>query len=131
PVRGPLRALRQGWYLVCRPLLEKKNAGGVLGADRAIDASPMQIELHASDLRLRPSDVSVPAGRFLVIRFVNDDAVFHDWVVEGLANVDANARPGQVQQIRVRLDRPGSYEIRCTVDGHATAGMTGRLVVTP
>jgi plastocyanin len=131
PVRGPLRALRQGWYLVAVAAASLLVAGGVLAADRAIDASAMQIEVHASDLRFRPSDVSVPAGRFLVIRFVNDDAVFHDWVVEGLANVDANARPGQVQQIRVRLDRPGSYEIRCTVDGHASAGMTGRLVVTP
>ncbi len=129
--RGPLRALRQGWYLVAVAAASLLVAGGVMAADRAIDASAVQIEVHASDLRFRPSDVSVPAGRFLVIRFVNDDAVFHDWVVEGLANVDANARPGQVQQIRVRLDRPGSYEIRCTVDGHAIAGMTGRLVVTP
>ena len=131
PARGPLRALRQGWYLVAVAAASLLVAGGVMATDRAIDASAVQIEVHASDLRFRPSEVSVPAGRFLVIHFVNDDPVFHDWVVEGLANVDANARPGQVQQIRVRLDRPGTYEIRCTVDGHATAGMTGRLVVTP
>jgi len=131
PSRGPLRALRQGWYLVAVAAASLLVAGGVMAADRAIDASAVQVEVHASDLRFRPGEVSVPAGRFLVIRFVNDDAVFHDWVVEGLANVDANARPGQVQQIRVRLDRPGTYEIRCTVDGHASAGMTGRLVVTP
>jgi uncharacterized cupredoxin-like copper-binding protein len=45
--------------------------------------------------------------------------------------VDAGARPGQTQRIRFAIDRPGTYEIRCTVDGHAVAGMVGRLVVSP
>jgi uncharacterized cupredoxin-like copper-binding protein len=73
----------------------------------------------------------VPAGRFVVVTFVNDDPVFHDWVVEGLANVDANARPGQTQAIRFRIDEPGTWEVRCLVDGHAAGGMVGRLTVTP
>ena len=128
---GPLAALRRGWYLAGVAAASLLLAGGVMAADRAIDASAVRIEVHASDLRFSPSAVTVPAGQFVVIRFVNDDATFHDWVVEGLANVDANARPGQVQQIRVRLDRPGTYEIRCSVDGHAASGMVGRLVVTP
>jgi uncharacterized cupredoxin-like copper-binding protein len=71
----------------------------------------------------------VDAGRTVVLSFRNDDPVFHDWEVEGLANVDAGARPGQTQRIRFRIDEPGSYRIVCTVPGHAEAGMTGTLTV--
>ena len=67
----------------------------------------------------------------MVLTFRNDDPVFHDWVVEGVANVDAGARPGQTQRIRFRSIEPGTYRILCTVPGHAEAGMTGTLVVEP
>jgi uncharacterized cupredoxin-like copper-binding protein len=49
--------------------------------------------------------------------------------VIGVANVDAGARPGQVQRIRFTIDRPGTYAIECSVEGHAEAGMVGTLVV--
>jgi Cu+-exporting ATPase len=132
PLRhGPLAALRRSWYLVGVALASLAVAGGVMAADRAIDAGAVHLEIRASDTRFVPSDVTVPAGRFVVVTFVNDDPVFHDWVVEGLANVDANARPGQTQEVRFRIDDPGTWEVRCLVDGHAASGMIGRLTVTP
>jgi plastocyanin len=131
PRRGALAALRRGWYLVGVAIASLAVAGGVMAADRAIDAAAVHVEIRASDARFEPADVTVPAGRFVVVSFVNDDPVFHDWVVEGLANVDANARPGQTQEVRFRIDDPGTYDVRCSVDGHAAAGMVGRLVVTP
>ena len=106
-------------------------ADGVIAADRAIDASAVSVEVRASNVRFAPADITVPAGRFVVVRFTNDDPIFHDWMVEGVANVDAGARPGQTQRIRFRLDTPGTYEIMCSVEGHAEAGMVGRLIVTP
>ena len=52
------------------------------------------------------------------------------WIsLEGLANVDAGARPGQTRTIRFTIDQPGTYRIVCTVPGHADAGMAGTLVV--
>ena len=129
--RGPLAALRRSWYLVGVALASLAVAGGVMAADRAIDAGAVHLEIRASDTRFVPSDVTVPAGRFVVVTFVNDDPVFHDWVVQGLANVDANARPGQTQEVRFRIDDPGTWEVRCLVDGHAAGGMVGSLTVTP
>jgi len=73
----------------------------------------------------------VTADRFAVLTFTNADPVFHDWTVEGLANVDVPARPGQTTTLRFRIDQPGTYRIVCTVPGHAAAGMTGTLVVEP
>jgi Cu+-exporting ATPase len=131
PGRGPLARLRRGWYLVAVAIASLGFAGGVAAVDRAIDRGAVSATVHAANVRFSPTDVTVPAGRFLVVEFTNDDPFFHDWSVEGLANVDAAARPGQTQRIRVRLDTPGTYRIVCTVEGHAAAGMVGRLVVTP
>ena len=99
--------------------------------DRAIDASATQLRVVARDLAFAPAEVHVTAGRFVVLDLVNDDPVFHDWTVEGLANVDAATRPGETTRIRFIIDRPGRYPIRCSVAGHAAAGMVGELVVDP
>ena len=66
-----------------------------------------------------------------MLKFTNDDPIFHDWEVLGVANVDAGARPGQTQTIRFTIDEPGTYAIECSVPGHAESGMVGTLVVDP
>jgi plastocyanin len=131
PARGPLGRARRSWYLIGVALVSLGLAGTAMAADRAIDAGAAHVEVTARDIRFAPADIRARSGEFVVIRFTNEDLVFHDWNVEGLANVDAGARPGQTQQIRVRLDRPGTYRIVCTVEGHAAAGMVGTLVVEP
>ena len=73
----------------------------------------------------------MPAGEFVVLTLANEDPVFHDWMVEGIANVEVGARPGQVSTIRFRIEEPGTYPFMCSVAGHAEAGMVGTLVVEP
>ena len=131
PQRGPLARLRRAWYLVAVAAASLAIAGGVIAADRAIDAGAVTIDVSARDLRFGPAEIVIPAGRFVILRFTNDDPMFHDWSVVGLANIDANARPGQTQRIRFRIDSPGDWTIVCTAAGHAEAGMTGRLIVRP
>jgi len=131
PGRGPIARVRRGWYLVAVAAASLILATGVIAADRAIDGGAVNLDVHARDLRFGPPDLTVPAGTVAVLRFTNDDPMFHDWFVEGLANLDAGARPGQTQRLRFRIDAPGTYRIVCSVEGHAAAGMVGRLVVTP
>jgi hypothetical protein len=64
-------------------------------------------------------------------RTVNVGAAPHDLVFRGLP-----ARAGtrvlesrERQTIRVRFARPGPVRFLCTVEGHAAAGMLGRLTV--
>ena len=128
---GPVGRLRRSWYLVAVAVVSLGIAGSAMAADRAIDAGATQVAVTARNLQFEPADIRVRSGEIVVVHFTNADATFHDWNVEGLANVDAGARPGQTQQIRVRLDRPGTYRIVCTVAGHAAAGMVGSLVVEP
>ena len=84
----------------------------------------------ASSFRFSTPDLTIRAGEWVVVTFTNDDPVVHDWSVEGLANVDVPARPGQTARLRFVIDRPGTYRILCTIPGHAEAGMVGTLVVT-
>ncbi|HET9345334.1 MAG TPA: heavy metal translocating P-type ATPase [Candidatus Limnocylindrales bacterium] len=128
---GPIGAVWRGRYLIGIAAASLLVAGSVMAADRAIDAGATQLAVTARDVRFEPPDVHVTAGRFAVLEFTNADPVFHDWEVEGLANVDVPARPGQIAELRFLVDEPGEYEIVCTVPGHAEAGMTGTLVVDP
>jgi P-type Cu+ transporter len=126
---GRLRRLRDAWFLVAIALAACALAGGVMAADRAIDANAQAITVVARDLAFAPADLRIAAGRTAILTFRNDGSTFHDWEVEGMANVDAGARPGQTQRIRFTIDHPGTYRIRCSVPGHAEAGMVGTLVV--
>ncbi len=128
-LHGWVPRLREASFLVAIALTSIGIAGGVVAADRMIDTGAQRVEIRAKDMRFTPADVRVTAGSFVVIELTNDDAVFHDWRVEGLANVSAGARPGQTQRIRVRIDTPGTYRIVGTGHGHGGAEVVGILVV--
>ena len=123
--------LREAWFLGAIAIASLVFAGGVMAADRAIDAGAEHHAVIARGTAFTPPDLRIRAGDIVVVTFTNGDTVFHDWQVLGLANVDAGARPGQVQRIRFRVDTPGRYRIVCSVEGHAAAGMTGTLTVEP
>ena len=120
--RGALGHLREAWFLGAIAVASLGLAGGVMAADRIIDAGATRLEVTARSVAFTPADVRVRAGETVVLEFTNDDPVFHDWEVTGLANVDAGARPGQTQRIRFTIDEPGTYVVECTVEGHAEAG---------
>jgi Cu+-exporting ATPase len=127
--RGVVARAREAWYLVVVAIASVIAAGGVMAADRAIDAGAHRMDVVATEIRFEPADFRIRADQWVVITLRNDDPIFHDLEVEGIANVDVAARPGQTARIRVRIDRPGTYEFVCTVPGHAEAGMVGTLVV--
>jgi Cu+-exporting ATPase len=127
--RGIRRLLVDASFLAVIALLAVAVVGGVLAVDRSIDAGATHVDLIARDGAFSTSTIDVPAGAFVVLTFRNEDTVFHDWVVEGVANVEAPARPGQVTQVRFRMDTPGTYRFICAEPGHAEAGMVGTLVV--
>jgi Cu+-exporting ATPase len=127
--RGALGRLREAWFLGAIALASLGLAAGVMAADRLIDAGATKLQVSARSVAFAPADLHVRAGETVVLEFTNDDPIFHDWQVAGLANVDAGARPGQTQRIRFTIDEPGTYVVECTVEGHAEAGMVGTLVV--
>jgi plastocyanin len=127
--RGLVPQLRDGAYLGMVAAVAVGVAAGVIALDRSIDAGATHVALTARDVSYSTAAIEVASGRDVVLSFTNAGSVFHDWHVDGLANVEAAARPGQTQTVRFRIDSPGSYEYECTVDGHAVAGMQGVLTV--
>jgi nitrite reductase (NO-forming) len=101
----------------------------VLAADRAVDAALPRITVVAKDVRFQPDRWTATAGRWTLVELRNDDPVVHDWMVEGIPNLEVIARPGQTASLRFVLDTPGEYMVMCSVEGHAEAGMVGMLVV--
>ncbi|HSO28444.1 MAG TPA: heavy metal translocating P-type ATPase, partial [Candidatus Sulfomarinibacteraceae bacterium] len=127
--RGPLGLVRDAAFLFGVAALALAIAGGVLAADRALTAGSQQVAVTASGFRFQPAEVTVRAGEWVVVEFTNEDEVVHDWMVEGVPNVDVPARPGQTATLRFVLDKPGMYMVMCSIPGHAEAGMVGMLVV--
>ena len=130
--RGRLvRAPRRGLPGRHRPRSRVGLVAGVTAVDRTIEDSALPIRLTARDLAFSPAEIHIPAGRLVSVELVNEDAVRHDWMVEGLANVEATVRAGGTTRTRFRSIVPGRYAFLCTVPGHAEAGMRGVLVVDP
>ncbi|HET9456123.1 MAG TPA: heavy metal translocating P-type ATPase [Candidatus Limnocylindrales bacterium] len=127
--RGALGVLRDSAFLAGIALVAFAMAGGVYAADRAIDGSAQHVEVIGRNVAFEPTEIRIRAGQWTVVEFTNLDPIFHDWEVEGLANVDAGARPGQTARLRFVIDEPGTYEYLCTVPDHAEAGMVGTLIV--
>ena len=126
---GLATSLRDASFLAIIGLAATGAAGGVIAADRAIDAAAVKTTVVAEGSTFDRQVIRVRAGEFAVVTLDNRDPIFHDWEVEGLANVDVGARPDSASRIRFRIDQPGSYEFLCTVPGHAEAGMRGTLLV--
>jgi P-type Cu+ transporter len=129
--RGRLARLREAWFLLVVAVASVGVAGGVMAADRAIDAGASHVDVVARNVLFEPDEIRIHAGEFVVLRLINEDPIFHDWEVEGLANIDVAALPNQTGRIRFRIDQPGTYAFICTVPGHEQAGMHGTLIVEP
>ena len=78
---------------------------------------------------IEPAALEVPAGD-LVLRVTNDDPdLVHDLVVHGKGT--RRLAPGESQTLEIPDVVAGQYPMWCDVPGHAAAGQTGTLVVTP
>ena len=127
--RGLASRVVDASFLAVIALLASGLVAGVLAVDRAIGDGSAQVELVARDVAFSTDEIRVKAGELFTVTLVNEDQVLHDWMVEGIANVEVIARPGATASDRFVIDRPGTYEFICSYGGHAEAGMMGMLVV--
>jgi nitrite reductase (NO-forming) len=86
------------------------------------------LDLDLGQMVLEPTVLEAPAGD-LVLRITNTDPnMVHDLVVYGKGT--RRLAPGESQTLEIPAVPAGQYRMWCDVEGHAEAGMTGRLVVT-
>jgi len=78
---------------------------------------------------IEPAVLESSAG-FLVLRVTNrDPELAHDLVVHGKGT--RRLAPGDSQTVEIPEVVAGEYPMWCDVPGHAQAGQTGTLVVSP
>ena len=120
--RGVLGLVRDGAYLLAIGLVGLAVAGGVLAADRAVDAALPTVDVSSA--------MTVKAGQLTVLELSNGSGSVEAWMAQGVANVELLARPGQTTRIRVSISQPGTYLTMLGAPDGAGAS-TGTLVVTP
>jgi uncharacterized cupredoxin-like copper-binding protein len=112
-------------------------------------AAPEPVSLSFAgfdEFRYEPATASVPTGAQVTVNFTNEGALEHDWmlVAEGtdLAAVTAESAlmpeahsgvvaAGGSNTFSFTAPAAGTYQIVCTVPGHALGGMVGTFTVTP
>jgi plastocyanin len=94
------------------------------------------IDVVLEDLRFVPNRIDAVVGVPITIRLVNRGTERHDLSfpslhMPGLQGVEGILDPGETQEITVTFDQAGTHTFICTLPGHAGAGMTGAVYVSP
>lgn len=89
-------------------------------------ASGAALTVTAFDYGFRPSSLETAAGPTRIV-LVNEGGMLHDLTIDGI-NVHIVATGGAAAERTYDLP-PGTYTYYCSVPGHRSAGMEGRLTV--
>jgi nitrous-oxide reductase len=87
------------------------------------------IEVIGNQFRFDPPAISISSSGPVTVRLANPDVVEHDWTIDEL-EVSIHAPVGGSGEATLSGVAPGTYQVYCTIPGHAAAGMVGTLVVT-
>ena len=100
------------------------------------DGSSGVAEVVLEEMRFKPNRINAKVGVPLTLRLTNEGTERHDLNFEsihmpGLGGVESILEPGETRSITLTFDEPGTHLFICTLPGHAAAGMTGALFVSP
>jgi plastocyanin len=114
------------------------------GSEETAVAEPVSISVSGSDsFVFDPATVTVKTGQEVTLRFENEGALQHSWVLirntteaDGATDADAvqgittgPVESGETSSLTFIAPAAGTYQIVCTIVGHATGGMVGELIV--
>ena len=93
-------------------------------------------DIVLEDMRFVPSRLDAKVGVPLRVRLTNNGTERHDLNfpslhMPGLAGVESILEPGETRSITLTFPEPGTHNFICSLPGHAAAGMTGAVFVTP
>jgi len=104
---------------------------GTTSALAGATGSERQINVLARSYAFKPNRIEIVAGETVKIRLKSTDT-FHDFAVKigKKAKVVVSASGGKSKTKSLQVKKPGTYTFYCTVPGHRSAGMVGKLIVT-
>lgn len=116
------------------------------GGEETAVPEPITVNVIGSDsFVFEPAALTVKSGQEVVLSFDNEGALQHSWVlvptrVDALEATNEDAVQGistglvdggEANTITFVAPTAGTYQIVCTVAGHAAGGMVGELIVEP
>jgi FtsP/CotA-like multicopper oxidase with cupredoxin domain len=105
------------------------EGGGGGGGGGGSDITPVQVSL-ADPFKIDPGDITVPLGAKLLVTN-NSTSTVHNLAVEEAAEITTpDLQAGESYELDLSSLEAGTYNILCTIPGHAQAGMVGTLTVT-
>jgi plastocyanin len=114
------------------------------GSEEAAVVEPVSINVSGNDsFVFDPATVTVKTGQEVTLNFDNEGALQHSWVLvrnstEAVEATDEDAvqgittgpvESGETNSITFVAPAAGTYQIVCTIAGHAVGGMVGELIV--
>ena len=89
------------------------------------------VKLSETEFKITPSNPSVKKAGTVTFAVSNDGGVVHALEVEGPGEEKEtpNIDPGKSATLKVDLNKPGTYEFYCPIDGHKQQGMKGEIKV--
>jgi len=94
----------------------------------AVDPSAPTV-VHMTEFAFTPKALTVPRDSKVTV--VNDGKIAHTWTVTKESLGTGLVAPGASEVVDLRGVLPGTYAVMCTQPGHAAAGQTGTLTITP
>lgn len=90
-------------------------------------SKPVLVSMH-DDFSFAPDAITIPANTDVTISVVNEGFAQHDFVIVGTGYRTELLNNAQTATLIVNLP-PGTYEVICSVPGHAQSGMVAALLV--
>jgi len=90
-------------------------------------AAATAVTVTATEFKFKLSKTSVPHGA-VTFKVVNKGKLAHDFKINGKKTPSIAA--GKSATLKVTFAKAAKYPYKCTIDGHAAAGMKGTLKVT-
>ncbi|HEX6302108.1 MAG TPA: cupredoxin domain-containing protein [Acidimicrobiia bacterium] len=87
-------------------------------------------QVIATEFAFSPNELTVAVGEPINLSVTNGGDLSHDLVIPDLG-VRLAVGPGGQATAGLEVDKAGSYQFLCSYPGHAEAGMTGLLTVSP
>jgi plastocyanin len=96
--------------------------------DGGVDAISSDLDISLSEFSI-DGELSAPAGN-VTLNVVNGGAIEHNLEVRELGARTPNMMSRGVDTLALGELEPGTYELFCSISGHAESGMTAELVIT-
>jgi manganese oxidase len=89
--------------------------------------APGSVAVTTSEFAFSPASLTVAAGGTIAV--ANEGAAEHDLEIVGAGLATPSLFAGDAATLELGDLAPGTYDIRCTIPGHDSAGMVGQLTV--